>query len=94
MTIIQLPSTLDRKAATALASQIKLALQNSEDLVIDGDSVTRIGQCGLQLLLSAQQSAQTGNLSIRINASPSMIAAVNLTGLESTVGWMRSRHDG
>jgi anti-anti-sigma regulatory factor len=93
MTTIQLPPTLDRNAAAAFAPQIQLALQDSEQLVIDGDSVSRIGQCGIQLLLSAQQSALSCDKTVRISASPAMIAAINLAGLESAVDWMGSSND-
>ena len=93
MTTIQLPAIFDRSAATVLAPQLLLAMQDGEELVIDGEGVQRIGQCGIQLLLSAQQSASTNNKSIRITASPAMTAAANLAGLEKAVIWTGSNDD-
>jgi len=90
MITIQLPLTLDRSAAATFAPQIHLALQDSEQLVIDGNNVSRIGQCGIQLLLSAQQSARSCEKVILINASQMMIAAANLAGLGTTFDWKGS----
>ena len=93
MTTIQLPAILDRNATAVLAPQLRLAMQDGEALVLNGDGVTRIGQCGIQLLLSAQRSALTCNTSISITASPVMTAAANLAGLENAVIWTGSNDD-
>lgn len=85
---------MDRTVSGALVSPINAAfVDNNNGVVIEGRDVTRIGQCGLQLLLSALSTGQMRGSSVTINPSQAMLRAVELAGLEAAFGWSGNGHD-
>lgn len=79
--MITLPPICDRSAAAALYPEFTEAL-GAVPLAIDASRVERIGQAMLQILVSATRSE--GGIAVQ-NASPALIAALQLTGLENVV---------
>ena len=81
---INLPATVDRNAVQTLIETIKSAIDAGDEVVMDASGVERIGQAGLQFLLSAQKTAKAAGVAIRI-AEPSEVLteAAALTGLSS-----------
>lgn len=91
--IIVLPPIMDRTVSGTLVSPINAAFVDNNGVVIEGRDVTRIGQCGLQLLLSALSTGQLRGSSVTINPSQAMLRAVELAGLEAAFGWSGNGHD-
>lgn len=81
---INLPATLDRSAVEALTGELRTAIQSGEEILVDAANVDRIGQAGLQLLLSAHKSAQSAGIVFGIiKPSVAISDAAALTGLSS-----------
>ncbi|GAM05843.1 STAS domain-containing protein, partial [Novosphingobium sp. MBES04] len=78
MGTISLPVRCDRAAAEALWPELVGAVGNAP-IEIDGSSVEHVGQAVLQLLVSARRSGGGA----RIDASPALLQAAVLTGLQS-----------
>ncbi|MBB6123494.1 STAS domain-containing protein [Sphingobium subterraneum] len=93
MDMIILPPVIDRTTASALLSQLDQAISGKNDVVVEGRDVTRIGQAGLQLLLSAQLTAASRGVAMTVHASHAMQAAADLTGLTQTFSWVGDSHD-
>ena len=93
MDMIILPPVIDRTTASALLSQLDQAIDGKKDVVVEGRDVTRIGQAGLQLLLSAQLTAASRGVPMTVHASAAMQAAADLTGLTQTFSWVGDSHD-
>ena len=78
----RLPPILDRDAAMALATAWRVHASCACE--IDGSEVTRVGQTGLQLLLSARATAQASGADLRlVNVSAELERAVALAGLDA-----------
>lgn len=91
--MITLPAVIDRTTASALVSHLDQALKPGAELMIEGRDVSRIGQSGLQLMLSAQYSAAARGVSMTVHASPAMLGAAQIAGLASAFNWTGHRHD-
>ena len=77
MTTITLPARCDRAAAEALLPEFQAA-QGAGPIDIDASETRQIGQAMLQILISARRSGDGA----RIKASPALIEAARLTGLD------------
>ena len=74
-----LPPVIDAASVGALRSD--LLDQRGQDLVLDGDAVTRIGGLGLQILLAAHRAwAVDGRALTLANPSPALTEMLRLTG--------------
>lgn len=93
MSMITLPLVIDRTTAGALVAQLDSALQPGVDLVLEGRDVARIGQSGLQLLLSAKLTAQSRGTEMTVHASAAMAAAAELAGLSNCLAWVEHGDD-
>ena len=93
MNMIVLPTVIDRTTAGALTAQIDQALKPGGDVVVEGRDVARIGQCGIQLMLSAQLTAQTRSVTMPVHASEAMAHAAETAGLASTFTWAGHSND-
>jgi chemotaxis protein CheX len=79
---IILPATLDRSAVEAMAGKLRAAIESGEEIVVDAGNLDRIGQAGLQLLLSARKSADVAGIAFGIvKPSIAISDAAALTGL-------------
>lgn len=88
MTSLTLPPIIDRTTAGALSAQLAQAIARGEPLTISGHDVVRIGQCGLQLIASAQTSARAANMPVTVECSQAMMAAADTAGLREALGWV------
>lgn len=78
MTHFDLPQTIDKESAAAVAAGLLLA---GPGVVIGGSAVGRIGQVGLQLLVAAER-----DLGARLqDASSALAEALHLAGLAHMV---------
>jgi len=93
MNMITLPPIIDRTTAGALVAQLDTALQPGTDLVLEGRDVARIGQSGLQLLLSAKLTAETRGVDMTVHASAAMATAAELAGLSNCLAWVEHGDD-
>ncbi|WP_298090488.1 lipid asymmetry maintenance protein MlaB [uncultured Sphingomonas sp.] len=81
MTRLALPSTLDLAAATALLDTLRGV---SGDIVLDAGGVERIGVAGIQLLLSAQGTADGAGHALTIEApSEAFCTAIRISGADA-----------
>lgn len=79
---LMLPDRLDRTAVAALALQWRNDWTAGQPVRIDASAVSRIGQIGWQLLISAVATARAGGNAISIvSPSPAMVAAAAYCGL-------------
>jgi anti-anti-sigma regulatory factor len=78
---VTLPPRLDRSAAASLAPVIATAIRDGA-VVLDGRAVERIGQAGMQLLLSARATARAAGAVLSIEPSLAMHDAACLAGLD------------
>ncbi|WP_267382438.1 MULTISPECIES: STAS domain-containing protein [unclassified Sphingomonas] len=84
MTRLPLPGTFDLPAVIQLAGKLR---STSGPVVLDGAAVERIGIPGLQLLLSAQATAQAGGKMFEIrHPSNALITAANTAGANEIIG--------
>lgn len=78
MEIFYLPETLDTAAAPDLLESLKML---SEDILLDGREVKRLGGRCLEIILSARKTALSRNKNFKIqNLSPEMEKALVLMG--------------
>lgn len=79
---VDLLPVMDRDAAGLIAAELRDALRAGGGIAIHADRVDRIGQVGLQLLLSAARSAAAADVALAIHApSPAFLTAVEIAGL-------------
>ena len=84
MKTLVLPSRFDRVSAAALASEFADAF-GIGPVTVDASAVERVGQCGLQLLLSARATATCRGVGFSILPSDAMRDAICLCGLEDVL---------
>lgn len=81
---IVLPATVDRAATQMLVAEIRAAIEERQDIAINAVNVERIGQSGIQLLMSAKKSATATGLGFSIiKPSVAVSEAAALTGLSA-----------
>jgi anti-anti-sigma regulatory factor len=91
MQTITLPAVCDRSAARLLLPELTAAVHQG-GVAIDGRGVERIGQAGLQLLLSAIVTARAISHRLTIDMSDTMRETAHLAGLETHLS-TGSSHD-
>lgn len=83
MKTIHLPEVVDRTVATGLALELSDALGGGPGVVINANKVRQIGQCGLQLLVSAALTSVRREQEFSIaDASEAFAGAVRIAGLQ------------
>ncbi|MPT48943.1 MAG: STAS domain-containing protein [Sphingobium sp.] len=90
MTMITLPAIMDRTSADALVSHLDRSMAPGVSVILEGSDVARIGLSGLQLMLSAQQTAQARSAMLEVHPSPAMISAARVAGLAEIFRWAQS----
>lgn len=82
MKVIQLPPVIDRTVAAELTPELADALGATTGVTIAAQDVRQIGQCGLQLLLSAAVTAARRSLPFEVREpSEAMQQALCISGL-------------
>ena len=82
MKTIHLPPIIDRTVAAELTPEFADALGATAGVSIAADNVRQIGQCGLQLLVSAAITAARRNLPFEVkDPSDVMQNALRVSGL-------------
>ena len=76
---IILPPILDREAAAVMLPDLRQAV-DAGPVLLDGGKVERIGQAGLQLILSALRSGPAGTAVVTCSAA--LHKAATLAGLD------------
>ena len=87
MTMITLPTTMDRTTADALVPHLDRALVRGASVILEGSDVVRFGLSGLQLILSARQTALARSAELIVHPSPAMLSAARVAGLEEAFQW-------
>lgn len=87
MTTITLPNVVDRTTAGALVPLLDQALAPGKTVMVEGRDVTRIGVAGLQLILSAQQSALARSATLSMQPSQAILSAAQVAGLGEAFHW-------
>lgn len=81
---IVLPATVDRAATQMIVEELRAAFARSEEIAVDAANVERIGQSGLQMLMSAKKTAASAGVGFGIvRASVAVSEAAALTGLSA-----------
>jgi anti-anti-sigma regulatory factor len=82
MKTIMLPPVIDRTVTAELTPELTEALGTGTGILIAAGNVRQIGQCGLQLLLSAALTASRRDMAfIMQDASEAFMNAVRISGL-------------
>lgn len=82
MKTITLPVIIDRTVAAELTPELTDALGTGAGIVIAAGNVRQIGQCGLQLLLSAALTASRRDMAFVVQeASEAFESALRISGL-------------
>ncbi|MBK5263714.1 MAG: STAS domain-containing protein [Alphaproteobacteria bacterium] len=82
MKIINLPPVVDRTAAIELATELSDAMGAGTEVAVAAGNVRQIGQCGLQLLVSAALTAEKRDLSFMVqDRSEPFENALRIAGL-------------
>src|SRR3546814_766930 len=93
MKTINLPAVFDRMVAIELAPEIADALGGGPGVTIAAGDVRQIGQCGVQLLLSAALTASRRGLAFVIqDASEAFENAVRISGLRNHLSGRSAEH--
>jgi chemotaxis protein CheX len=84
---LKLPEIIDRSAAETLAAELSAAVTPGASIEIDGSQVSRIGQAGLQVMLSGRMTATDCRASFDIiRPSKAFLDAAALAGLTAYLG--------
>ena len=81
-----LPETLGLDNAAALIAALDEKIVHNARLELDGSKVTKIGQTGLQLLLSAKLTAQNRQAIVAfVNPSQAILDVLTICGKDETL---------